>query len=126
VSALDMVPSDHCPCLVTISTKISTNKVFRFENYWLKHQDFQNVLAQSWNSPQVQIDAAKLFSAKLKSLRKNLREWQRSLQSLKTVISNVKNTLLLLEVMSKYRDLRLPEWNFHKILEKHLLELLDK
>jgi hypothetical protein len=28
--------------------------------------------------------------------------------------------------MSEYRDLSLSEWNFHKILEKHLLELLDK
>jgi len=34
--------------------------------------------------------------------------------------------LLLLEIIAKHRDLSLSEWNFHKILEKHLLELLDK
>ena len=33
--ALDMVPSDHTPYIVSISTVIPKSKVFRFENYWL-------------------------------------------------------------------------------------------
>lgn len=40
VKALDMVPSDHYPCVVSISTLIPKNKIFRFENFWLKHQYF--------------------------------------------------------------------------------------
>ena len=37
LKALDMTPSDHCPCVVSISTTIPRTKVFRFENYWLEH-----------------------------------------------------------------------------------------
>jgi hypothetical protein len=33
--ALDMVPSDHTPYIVSISTVIPKSKVFRFENYWI-------------------------------------------------------------------------------------------
>lgn len=33
VTTLDMIPSDHCPCVVSISTKIPKTHVFRFENY---------------------------------------------------------------------------------------------
>jgi len=40
VKALDMIPSDHCPCIVNISTAIPRNRIFRFENHWLKLQDF--------------------------------------------------------------------------------------
>jgi len=45
--ALDMIPSDHCPCVVSISTQNPSNKIFRFENLWIQHLDFQNILAQS-------------------------------------------------------------------------------
>jgi hypothetical protein len=83
----------------------------------LKHQDYQNTLTQSWgNSPNIE-DAAKRITAKLKFLRKNLREWQASMQNLKTVIANVRIIILFLEVIADHRDLSLAEWNFHKILE---------
>jgi len=35
VRALDMIPSDHCPCVVHISTSIPRNSVFKFENFGL-------------------------------------------------------------------------------------------
>jgi len=126
VFALDMVPSDHCPCIVSISTKIPKSRVFRFENHWLRHQDYQNILTQSWGTQINTNDAAKRITVKMKQLRKNLKDWQASMQSLKTVISNVRSIILFLEIIAEFRDLSLSEWNFHKILEKHLLELLEK
>ena len=75
VKALDMVPSDHCPCLVSISTAIPRNRIFRFENHWLKHQDYQGILNQSWGTQFNVNDKAKLITTKLKNLRKCLREW---------------------------------------------------
>jgi endonuclease/exonuclease/phosphatase family metal-dependent hydrolase len=33
---LEITPSDHNPCIVSISTDISRPKIFRFENYWLQ------------------------------------------------------------------------------------------
>jgi hypothetical protein len=32
--------SDHHPCLVFMKNDIPKSKVFRFENYWLLHEDF--------------------------------------------------------------------------------------
>lgn len=125
VKALDMIPSDHCPCIVSISTQIPRNKTFRFENHWLKHSEFQNILSQSWNDIVI-TDKARLITAKLKRLRKKLREWHASMASLKTLIVNVRETILFLEILVDYRDLGLFEWNFKKLLERHLLNLLDK
>jgi uncharacterized membrane protein YbaN (DUF454 family) len=100
VSALDMLPSDHCPCIVNISTAIPRNKIFRFENHWLKHQQFQEILSQSWENSLAISDKAKLITAKLKSLRKRLSEWQASMSNLKTIIANVRTVILFLEVLA--------------------------
>jgi len=67
-----------------------------------------------------------LITAKLKNLRKCLREWQASMRNLKKVIANVRTTTLFLKVLANYRDLSLAKWNFKKILEKHLLGLLER
>lgn len=126
VKALDMIPSDHCPCIINISTQIPRNKIFRFENFWLKHPEFQSILLQSWNEPIAITDKARLVTAKLKRLRKKLRDWQASLTNLKTLIANVRGIIFFLEILTDYRDLGLFEWNFKKMLQKHLLTLLDK
>lgn len=109
VKALDMIPSDHCPCIVNISTQIPRNKIFRFKNFWLKHPEFQSILLQSWNEPIAITDKARLVTAKLKRLRKKLRDWQASLTNLKTLIANVRGIIFFLEILTDYRDLGLFE-----------------
>jgi hypothetical protein len=44
VQTLSRVISDHSPCLVSISTDIPKVKIFRFENYWLLHDDFVQIM----------------------------------------------------------------------------------
>jgi exonuclease III len=39
--------SDHVPCVVSIGTNIPKANVFRFENYWLQHSDFKNIVQAS-------------------------------------------------------------------------------
>jgi len=92
----------------------------------LKHAEFQRILTQSWSQPNHITDKAKNITAKLKVLRKRLKEWQASMTNLKTLISNVRLVILFLEVLEDYIDLSLAEWNFRKILENHLLNLLEK
>ena len=124
--ALDMVPSDHCPCLVSVSTVIPKNKIFRFENFWLKHAEFQDILVSTWNQTVGFTNSAKNINAKLKALRKRLRGWQASMTNLKTLITNVRLIILFLEVPEEFRDISLPEWNFKEMLDNHLLKLLEK
>jgi endonuclease/exonuclease/phosphatase family metal-dependent hydrolase len=51
VSTLFMETSDHVPCLVFISTAIPKGSIFRFENFWLQHDDFFKQVQLGWHSP---------------------------------------------------------------------------
>lgn len=124
--ALDMAPSDHCPCLVSVSTVIPKSRIFRFENFWLKQLEFQGILDNVWSNSTLVEDSAKVITAKFKILRKDLRELQANIANLKSLISNVRLIILFLEVLEEYRDLSLPEWNFKELLNSHLLNLLEK
>jgi endonuclease/exonuclease/phosphatase family metal-dependent hydrolase len=70
---LPMLYSDHAPILEVLnSSQPRTNKPFRFENWWLMEQDFQDVAKQSWER-----SSTCIFSYKTKSLAAELRKWRR-------------------------------------------------
>jgi len=66
--------SDHVPCIISISTVIPKKSIFRFENYWMEHQDFLPLVQQAWSTPTHENDAAKIITAKFKNLRRVLKE----------------------------------------------------
>jgi hypothetical protein len=103
VKALDMIPSDHVPCFVSIATMIPKCKIFRFENFWLCQEQFTEIVVDCWNSPVHASDAAMILTAKFKSLRKKLKEWQASKVGLTKVISNTRLILQFLDVLGDYR-----------------------
>jgi hypothetical protein len=75
VSTLSRDTSDHCPCLVIITTDIPKTKNFRFENYWLLHDGFMQIIEDGWNTPFFSLIKQKKLGAKFKNLRKVLRQW---------------------------------------------------
>ena len=105
-----METSDHVPCLMKISTAIPKSHVFRFENYWLHHEDFLQQVTLGWFS-EIQ-HSAKALTAKYKNLRKVLKEWKKTLSNLTQNINNVKLVLSFLNFIEDFRDLILVEWNF--------------
>jgi hypothetical protein len=54
VTTLSRDISDHMSCLVSITTDVPKAKVFHFENYWLLHDDFMQVMNLGWNIRVVQ------------------------------------------------------------------------
>lgn len=48
--ALPNTSSDHCPLLYTTSTKFKKSAFFRFENFWLKSNEFKDYIQQQWSS----------------------------------------------------------------------------
>jgi hypothetical protein len=118
--------SDHTPCMITASTSTPRPQVFRFENYWLNHEDFLPVLSHGWNLPTQQMDSAKSLSAKFKNLRRVFRAWKANLPNLAAAIRGTKETIQLLDIMEEVRDLTLEEWNFRGILLSHLDTLLHQ
>lgn len=65
--------SDHVPCVIKITTDIPKINLFRFENYWMEHEDFLAVVQHGWNVPISQSDKAKVITAKFKNLRRVLK-----------------------------------------------------
>lgn len=124
--ALDMAPFDHTPCILSIATDIPKSRIFRFENFWLLDNQFSNILAKCWSETTHHTDCAKALTAKFKTLRKRLREWQASKTGLRTITANTRITLQFLEVLWDYRDLSIEEWNFKDLLKDHLVTLLEK
>jgi hypothetical protein len=73
--------SDHHPCLFEISTDNPKAMVFRFENYWLLHSDFMDVMNHGWAIPTRIEDRARRVGAKFKNLRRVLRAWHSQLSN---------------------------------------------
>ena len=126
VKALVMETSDHWPCVVEISTTIPQSSIFRFENYWLSHEEFPQVAVNGWSAPDHIIDPAKRITTKFKNLRKELRNWKGQLPGPKRTIENIELVLNLLETVELYRDLSLPEWNFKNLIFEKLILLLKQ
>ena len=116
--------SDHTSCVVNISTNIPKGKKICFENYWMEHEVFMDVVRHGWSIPTQHSDAAKVITAKFKNLRRVLKAWQAQLSSLKGNIENIKLVLWLFQLVEFHRDLTIEEWNFKHILEYKLLSLL--
>jgi len=89
--------SDHWPCVLEIKTSIPKGRVFSFENCWMSHHSFMPLVASSWNGHYPQHDAAKLLTAKFKSLRSALRSLQSQLSNLMITIANVKLVMSFLD-----------------------------
>jgi hypothetical protein len=121
-----METSNHVPCVIFIPTSIPRRNIFHFENFWLDHHDFMNVVQQGWVAPVYIIDVAKVITAKSKNLRRVLKDWQKNLSSLKLAIANVKLTISFLLFIEEFKDLTILEWNFKSLLEEKLTSLLHQ
>lgn len=125
-SILSRDSSDHNPCVISISNSMPAPQVFRFENYWLHHDQFHSVMQRGWNYEPPFTDKAKVIGAKFKNLRRELRSWKSSLPSLAKVIQSTKEVLIFLDVIEESRDLSLQEWNFRSVISSHLASLLQQ
>jgi hypothetical protein len=125
-AALAMEPSDHAPCVISISTTIPKARIFHFENYWMEHEHFMDIVSHGWSVPTLQQDAAKTLTTKFKNLRRVLKAWQSQISSLKTNIANVKSVLIFMGILEEYRDLTVLEYNFRKVLKEKYDSLLHQ
>ncbi|KAM0889840.1 hypothetical protein ACQ4PT_027458 [Festuca glaucescens] len=125
VKPLAKAISNHTPCVISIETSIPKCRLFRFENYWPLHPGFKETVQNSWNRHVRANNSALVLSAKLKRLRHDLKHWRRSISKLSTAIENCNKALVELDNIEDKRPLARQEWNFRRILKKHVLRLLD-
>lgn len=101
--------SDHNPLLISISTNIPKAHIFRFENYWLIREGFNEILTANWLAAPSISDKVKILTNKCKNLRGALKVWSSSFSNLKTTINNISMTIQLLDIIEEFRDLSLEE-----------------
>jgi hypothetical protein len=116
---------DHLPCLIAFDTKIPRANIFRFENYWLQHSDFLQIVQNAWNIPVNQSNSAKRVNAKLKILRRALRLWSKNLPCLKNLIIGVNEVIDMLDVFEELKALSVEENFLRELLKSHVLTLLQ-
>jgi hypothetical protein len=96
--------SDHALYLIEVATDIPKGNILQFENYWMEHEHFLQVVQRGWSILTFQTDVAKNVTAKFKNLRRVLKTWQRNISSLSANISNVKLILSLMELLEAHKN----------------------
>jgi hypothetical protein len=126
VSTLSRDVFDYHSCLVSMSTDIPKAMIFRFENFWLLHEEFFPLMQHGWNLAVLPQDKAKMLMAKFKNLQRVLKCWYANTSNLVRNIKNNKLLLGFLDKMEELRDLTLEEWNFKQIVQENLALLLEQ
>ena len=88
--------SDHLPCLIKVGTSIPKAKVFRFENFWLEHNDFKDVVQRIWNQNVNEQDSTERITKKFKKLGKGLKIWFKIFSNLAATIKACNEVILCL------------------------------
>jgi hypothetical protein len=99
--------------------------MFRFENFWIEHPGFMDIVKLHWDNSPVYANAAKNLSSKLKQVRSGLRKWSKSLSNLNKLIYNCNWVLQLLDGLEDQRILSRLENSFRRLVKHHLSQLLD-
>ncbi|PKU86801.1 hypothetical protein MA16_Dca025401 [Dendrobium catenatum] len=85
---------DHCPLLISIKnndTNIKGTSFFRFQNLWLQHSDFFQLVSSNWNNciaPDTSVKGMIRFWLKIKRLNQSLNWWNK--HHVKNIFANIK------------------------------------
>jgi hypothetical protein len=87
---LPMLRSDHAPILTLLSSsRQRTNKPFRFENWWLFEQDYEQTAKTSWLR-----SANRTFQQKTKFLARDLKKWRQRKPKLSYQLLGIEDSIL--------------------------------
>lgn len=120
VQSLARPVSDHLPCLFFVQSNIPRTKRFCFENFWVSHPGFKDVVASAWQSSTRASDPARILSEKFKTLRRVLKRWSKSLSRLSLLLDNSSKVLQFMDSLEEKKQLFPHEWNFRNILKAHI------
>ncbi|KAL0928209.1 hypothetical protein M5K25_000081 [Dendrobium thyrsiflorum] len=93
VEHLSRTISDHAPLLLSVNTfkNQSSPTAFRFQNMWLLHDDFMNIVKRNWVAPVFSnnnVSGMSRLWSKLSRLKQVLRWWNKN--TFKNIFSNIK------------------------------------
>jgi hypothetical protein len=116
--------SDHCPLLLGLCDINKRKGRFHFQAFWVKLEDFQDVVANAWSSiPAGQCPLVSL-SKKLQATTKALQRWSdNKVGDLKLQLEMARELLHRLEMAHDSRTLSPSEDWLRRTLKKHILVL---
>jgi len=109
--------------MIQIGTTIPKAQIFRFENYWVDHPGFMDLVKTVWATNVSASNSATRITTKFKLLRAALKKWSRKLSNLNRLLKICNETLEILDALEEQRSLFTQESNFRKILKAHILRL---
>src|SRR5207244_10243170 len=92
--------------------------------FWPLLPGFYETVAACWQKPNRNPEIASYICSKLKSLRRDLKNWSKQLSKMNEAIDNSNKAILFIDALEDLRLLSRPEWNFRLILKRHMLNLL--
>lgn len=75
--ALPIVSSDHSPMIFQVSSKEKSGISFKYEAYWEKHLDCNEVINRGWAEGEESNMAWGTFIEKMKTCKKRLQRWNK-------------------------------------------------
>jgi hypothetical protein len=121
---MSRVTSDHTPCVVQIGTSVPKAQIFSFENFWLEHPNFMDIIKSTWEMEVRANSVASKLSAKFKLLRRVLKRWSKGLAKFKQQLKQCNEVLEILDKLEENRPLYNVEARFRDILKRHVTQLL--
>lgn len=112
--------SDHCP-LVLKKMQVSHYKAFRFENHWLKSQEFDGIVAQVWNKEVRSGDPVRVLHTNLSRTAAALKNRNKQKVRWASFMSGLANEVILrLDLAQEDRELTEEERNLWSLLKAKL------
>jgi hypothetical protein len=124
LQALSLEMSDHCPLLLSTDAGFKPSRRFRFEDAWIKREDFAATVESAWLSTPAQIDPFINLHHKLTATAKKLTAWNSQFMSdleLRAAISS--ELIFRLDQAMDCRQLSPDEVQFRGMLKMNRLGL---
>ena len=110
--------SDHTPLLLQGELQHYKNSSFRFENFWVHVEGFQEMVEQIWNRPVLSALPLKQLNTKLARVAKGIKRWRKEkIGDTRLQLAIVKEVLLQLEAAQKIRTLTPQELDLRRQLK---------
>jgi hypothetical protein len=125
LAKVDMLPkgvSDHNPLRIEFGGKIEKGDyIFRFEKWWLKMEEFENLVKECWSVECHEIDPVDRWQIKMRRLRKKIKGWSWNRESeLKKEKEKILCELEALDNQAENNRLNSQEIDRRKELKAHI------
>ena len=77
-----------------------------------------------WEQPVPESDSAKIIFAKLKRLRKGIKNWSKNISDLNAIIRNTNDVIIFIDYLEEYMPLSREETEGRNSLKEHLARVL--